>query len=433
MTQQIINVTGGFNNLGDPAAVGTAKINDNFTELYASKFDSIVVVKSASDFGVIDSTKCYHPDGIIDMGNVSINVPAGGINIKGSTFDVSKLISSEPNYTMFVSPLGGSGNVLGIDLAFEVTGANSKVHDLVGATGGEAIEYNRVNFNNCTSLGTITNYRQGLEAGTGRFGGKPELTLAGTWLGGYFITQSIVRNLTNGAYSLFKAGGSFVMNSRFRSNQNVDLPASANYLDFAPANFPSPSTLQLEGMIITRNGASNSEDSNYTPNISMSDLSSNWRDNIGIPNTFVGGRLKLSITATTTLALINTYYDINGTYTSTKLEHFDVPASGRLRHLGNNPREYDVICNFVFAGVANDLLSLKLVKWDNSIAGFVDIDTQIRRVNSVAGPNDSAFFTVFFPVALDQNDYIKFQVANTTSAGKNVTLNLDSYFLVEER
>lgn len=37
MTQQIINVTGGFNNLGDPAAVGTAKINDNFPDCVKKK------------------------------------------------------------------------------------------------------------------------------------------------------------------------------------------------------------------------------------------------------------------------------------------------------------------------------------------------------------------------------------------------------------
>lgn len=433
MTLQLINTTGGETAQGDSALVGTGKINANFKELYASKLDSVIVVKSAADFGTIDSTKLYYIDGVIDMGRVSITVPIGGISIIGGTFDISRLTSSASNYTMFISPVGGSGNVLMTDIALEVTGANSQVYNLTDANGTHAFEFARVNYNNCTSLGAIDSYRQGLESGTGRFGGKPELTLVGTWLGGYRIDTSIVRGLSNGSYTLFKAGAGFVMSSRFRTSMNVDLPALASFFDFAGANFPNPSTLQIEGVIITRNGVSNAEDANYTPNITMADLASNWQDNVGMPNTFVGGRVRVTTAAATAATVIGTYYDIAGTFTASDLEHFDAPANGQLRHLGNNPREYDVIADFIFTGNPNDLLSLKMVKWDNSAAGFVDIESQTRRVNSVAGSNDSAFFTVFFPIILDRNDYVKFQIANTTSAGTNITLNLDSYFIVKER
>ena len=80
--------------------------------------------------GVIDSTKQYLLDGIIDMGTTSITVPTTGMTIVGLSFDVSGLTSSEDNYTMFVSEsiAIGSGNLLGVDYFIEVSGLNSKVY-----------------------------------------------------------------------------------------------------------------------------------------------------------------------------------------------------------------------------------------------------------------------------------------------------------------
>jgi len=195
-----------------------------------------ILVKSPSDLSgtfaggdPLLSTVEYFIDGVIDMAGQSIEVPQGGLNLSGFNFDVSKLIDSTSSYTMFVSPATGSGNLLGKDYAIEVTGTSSQVYDLVSDTGIEAFEFARINYNDCSSLGEIDNYRQGLEVGTGRFGGTPNLILSGTWLGGYFIDTSIVRTLTNGAYALFEAGTAFSMVSRFRSNQNIDLPASASF------------------------------------------------------------------------------------------------------------------------------------------------------------------------------------------------------------
>jgi hypothetical protein len=227
-----------------------------------------VLVKQPSDLTPpLDSTKEYFLDGIIDMtgSGIQVEIPAGGLNLAGYNFDVSKLICSEDNYTLFTSPVGGSGNVLGKDYAIEVTGIGSQVYDITSDSGFDAFEFYKVNYNDCSSLGTITNYRQGLEVGTGRFGGTPELTLAGTWVGGFFIDTSITRGLTDGAYTLFKAGAGFTMASRFRSNMNLDLPANVSYFDFAEGNFSNPSTLQIEGTIVTREGSFDAEDSNISP------------------------------------------------------------------------------------------------------------------------------------------------------------------------
>ena len=133
--------------------------------------------------GTIDSTKEYFIDGIIDLGSTQITVPNSGINLRGYNFDLSGLTSSEDNYTMFVSEsiAIGSGNFLGVDYFISVTGASSKVYDIYDATGFNAFEFTRINYNDCTNLGDIYDYRQGLELGTGRFGGSPSLTLHGLW------------------------------------------------------------------------------------------------------------------------------------------------------------------------------------------------------------------------------------------------------------
>jgi len=400
----------------------------------ATGLSNRVVVTEAADLaGVLDSTKEYFVDGVVDMGSQTILVPAGGLNLTGYNFDVSKLTSSAINYTMFTSPAGGSGNLIGKDYAIEATGSGSQVYDLTDATGFNAFEFARINYNDCTSLGEISGYRQGLEVGTGRFGGQPQLTLTGTWVGGYFIDTSIVRSLVDGAYSLFKAGAGFSMASRFRSNMNIDLPASASFFDFAPTNFVNPSTLQMEGVIITRDGVFDSEDANITPNITQSDLISAWSNNNGMPNTFEGGSIGVTTELLTTITTPNVFVDIAATlWTSADLQHFDNPADGQLRHLGNTPREFKVIADFLIDSASGDDLTLRVAKWDDSASSFVTVLDQTREVNNFQGGRDLAFFNININTTLDQNDYIKLQVANV-AATNDVTAEADSYYIVEAR
>ncbi len=403
------------------------------TQAGPGELNGRVRVTQASDFGVIDSTKEYFLDGIIDFTGtgLSIEVPSGGIYITGYNFDTSGLKCTDAAYTLFTSPVGGSGNILFKDFLIDIQGAGSEVYDIVGDTGFEAIEVDRVNFNNCVSLGTVDAYRQGLETGTGRFGGTPELTLAGTWVGGYFIDTSIVRTLSNAAFSLYKAGTAFVMNSRFRSNQNIDLPALASFVDFAPANFVNPSTLQLEQCIITRNGVADAGDSNLTPNISASDLESSWTSNNGLTNTFEGGRANVTVEVTTTIVQ-NVFTDLLGTWTASGLQHFDSPSNGQLRHLGNSPREYKVLTSVVLEGNQNDIVTIKIVKFDSSATSFSDVETQTRTINQLQGSRNVGFFNLFAVVTLDQNDYVKVQVTDT-SGSNDVTAEIDAFLIVDER
>lgn len=384
--------------------------------------------------GVIDSTKEYFIDGVIDMGSTQITVPPTGLQLRGFSFDVSKLISSEDNYTMFISEsiAIGSGNLLGIDYAVEVTGANSKVYELYDATGFNAFEFSQINYNNCTSLGDIYDYRQGLESGTGRFGGSPSLTLHGLWRGGYRITTSIVRGLAGTMTApLFKEGNLFQMNSRFLTDINCDLPTLAPLCDFQTSNFINPSTIQVKGAIISRDGAFNANDSNIFPNLSASDLPCDWDNNIGLPNTFVGGVLNNTAEVTTNIVTSGIAVDLNGTFNTIDLQHFDSPSNGRLRHIGINPREYNVNFDFVIDGGSNDEVELFLIKID-SFANVTVEYSQIRVINNLQGGRDVAYFNGQTSIILNQNDFCFWQVANINDT-TDLVLEVDSTWSLKER
>lgn len=383
--------------------------------------------------GTIDSTKEYFLDGVIDMGTTQITVPPTGITIKGFSFDVSGLTSSEDNYTMFISEsiAIGSGNVLGLDYFISVTGAGSKVYEIYDATGFNAFEFQRINYIDCTSLGDIYDYRQGLESGTGRFGGSPSLTLHGLWRGGFRITTSIVRSLSGLMTApLFKEGTLFQMNSRFLTDINCDLPTLASFTDFRPVNFPNESTIQFKGVIMTRDGVADSNDSNITPNLVASGICCDWDNNIGMNNTFVGGTLKITSEAETVITTQNSGFDINGTWSTVDLQHFDSPNSGELRHIGTDPKDFRVSFDLVIDGQQSDVITIALVKLDG-VSPSVEY-SQTRVINNLQGGRDVAYFNGTFNVRMNQNDSLIWEVINTTSTN-NVTAEIDSQWIVEER
>lgn len=395
---------------------------------------SIKYVRTKDDLaGTLSSSVAYLLDGVIDMGAQSIQVPVGGLTIIGYSFNTSGLFSDQANYTMFTSPAGDSGSLYTKDCYVTVSGANSKVFDITNADGLGFVEFLSTNFLSCTSLGTISGYRQGFESGTGRLFGFPELTLEGTWIGGYRITSSIVTALdASFAGTVFKAGPSLTMNGRFITDVNCNLPASASFSDFLSSNFPNPSTVQVNGAIFARNGISDPEDTNIFPNLSPSDLVCAWSDNIGLGNTYPGGTETLSAESATTIAATSTFYDLAGTFTSSELQHFDEFANGNLRHIGNSPRDYKINLFFVVAGTAGDSLTLKIRKWDDSASGFVDVLTQTKPVNNLVSGNDLAFFNILKSVTLDKNDYIDLQIANNSSTN-NVTAKLESFYEISAR
>jgi len=390
--------------------------------------NSVIIIKDASDFGVIDSTKVYYIDGIIDMGSTSIEIPATGISLHGSTFDVSQLISSEDNYIMFVSPGGGSGNVLMHDLSLTTSGASSKVFELTDATGLNAIEIESVNFNDCTSLGSLTNYRQGLETGTGRFGGSPELEFIGSWIGGYRIDTAIARSIAIPT-ALFKAGAGFVFSGRIDFAINIDLPATGALFDFSDANIANNESLEVEGSRITREGAINTADTTIHPNINEKSVKCLWFGNVGIPNTIKYIKANCTTEITTPISSAGVYYPLLGTFTVETESHFDMPVNGEFRLLSGNGT-YQIAGDLVIDGGANDVIDMRVTKSSDGGATWPTEITHIRRqVNSFVGGRDVAFFPVNFISTLVAGDRVRLEIENVDDS-TNVTMELDSYFII---
>lgn len=386
------------------------------------------VIKSRFDFpAILSSDIVYFLDGVIDMADRSLEVPVSGLYLSGHNFDISQLISTTGNYTLFTSPVGGSGNLVCNDFGISVSGANSKVYDLVGATGNEAFEFNAVNYNNCTSRGEINNYRQGLETGVGFFGGSPSLTMSGAW-NGHRIDTSIVRGLDDGT-DLFKAGAGFTMSGRFVTDINCDLPATGSLLDFAESNIVNDESLVIQGAFITRNGAVNPEDAGLTPNINEASVKSSWKGNTGLPNTTKYIKGVCTAEAATAIAAIDTYYPLLGTVSIEKQTHFDSPANGQYRLL-TGTGDYLITGDLTIEGTANDTIDIRVTRSTDNGASFADVINHTKRVvNNLSGGRDVAFFPINFITKLNKNDRIRIEVENKTSTD-NVTMELDSFIVV---
>ena len=401
----------------------------NATDAESRLLDNTIIVKQASDLsGTLDSTKVYLIDGIIDMGAQSIEVPSGGLSIIGATFDVSQLTSSENSYTMFTSPVGGSGNLVLKDVGIEASGASSSVFGLTDATGFNAIEIKVVNFNNCTSLGYLDGYRQGLESGTGRFGGTPELEFRNSWVGGYRTDTTIARAMSSFT-SLFKAGSGFTFNGRVILGMNCDLPATGAFCDFAASNINNDESLQLSDCRVTRSGVLNASDTTIYPNIDHTNVKCLWADNAGLPNTTKYIKAEITAEVETTISVQDTYYPLLGTFTVETSSHMDQPSNGEFRLLSGNGT-YQIAGDLVIDGTANDVIDIRVTKSTNDGSTWPTEITHIRRqINSLVGGRDVAFFPINFIATLQENDRVRIEVENTSGTG-NVTAELDSYFIL---
>ena len=398
-------------------------------------YDKQIVVREPAQLsGELRSDVVYFLDGVIDFTGTAYNieVPVGGLTLAGHSTGVSALRCADDTFTLFTSPPGGSGSLSGTEYTVSVTGAGSRVYNLVDATGLSVVNLHSIEYQACTSRGELDSYSQGLESEVSIFGGMPELTLSGTWLGGYRIDLALVRGLVDGAYPLYKAGPGFLVHSRFRASMNVDLSASTSLFDFSAVNFVNPSTVQLSGGRFTRNGVADSTDTNITPNLGANELVCDWTDNGGIRNTFPGGEITVTAESATSITTVDAFEDLAGTFSSSDLQHFDEPVNGQLRHLGDFPVEYSVGGQIVLEGGANDTVELKTVIFRASTSTFEDSKTIRRVINSLQGGRNVGYFIVSDHIVLNMDDYVKLQVANTTGT-TDVTAELDSFIDVSAR
>jgi hypothetical protein len=404
-------------------------INPRGLTSFSDPKNRVLVTKADDLSGELDSTKEYFIDGAIDLAGQSIEIPSGGLTISGYSFELSQLLSANDNYSMFTSPVGGSGNLLLKNISITTSSSLSQVFDLTSVDSNRAVEVISVNYNNCGSLGEITGYRQMLESGTGRFGGTPELTFSGSWNGAR-ISTSIVRGLSN-ITSLFKAGAGLTFSGRFGTDINCDLPTIGALIDFAEANITNDESLDIEGAFITRGGVINPTDTAIYPNIDGTSVKSNWKANTGLPNTNKYIKGYVSTEVLTTINTIDVYEILQGTVTIDRQVHFDMPVNGEYRLL-TGTGSYQISGDISLEGAANNVIDIRITKsTDGGITFPTEINHIRRQINSLVGGRDVGFFPINFVTELNKNDRIRLEVENKTSSN-NVTMELDSYLIITE-
>ena len=394
-----------------------------------NKFTKRIFVTKPQDFFPIDSSFDYFLDGVIDMTGYTVEIPPTGISISGYSFDLSGIVSNGNN-TIFYSE--SCGNLLMQNIF--LTNTDGKLFDIESSTGFEAIEINKVNFTNSVNVGDFRKFRQGFMDGVGFIFGKPSITLHGNWSGGFKITNTVGVGIEDTMTEpIFKEGLSFTMQNRFLCDANFDLGSTAPFTDFQPSNFPNSNTFRLIGASFNRNGVIDQEDTTILPNISSTDVSSYFKDCQGIKNTIMGGIMKITTEATQTMASIDTYYDVQGTFTIEKLDHFTELSNGVMRYDSNETREFTVTAPFVIESNANDIVDLVLVIYRDSTGTWEQSKHLQKQINSLPGFRDTAEYTLIDIITLNQNDRIKMQYENKSSLLSSITAELDSYVVVIER
>ena len=390
---------------------------------------AVILITMASQLaGDLDSSKQYVIDGKIDMILQSIIVPAGGLNIGGHGFNISNLYSSEPNFTLFVTKAGTySGDLYLTDLEVAITGAGSKVFDLDNQENFNAVEWNTVNFLACTSLGNLTDYRQGLCRNVAWISCADGLTLTGNWSGGWAAVDVIVVGAPMTGV-LFRAGAGLLIGGSFRSNANVlGIGGSGGlFCDFAPANITLDAGFFLDGVRAPAG-------SNVVPNMPASSTKSRIKNCSGIENTYAGGALSPPASGEVVIGVIDTLYQLTPTMNLTEGYWFSVSNTNGLTLDSTQQIDVAITGTLSFAGSINREMKIQLRKYDSSLASYSDIGPPYRAtLNGGAGGVRAENVSFHATTNMDQNDRIEVWIKNITDAS-NITVLDGGQFYVSER
>jgi hypothetical protein len=409
-----------------------ALIDTNTANVLALTPASVIVVNSASDLsGTLVSDKVYLIDGIIDMGTQTITVPSTGLQIAGYGIGVSKLLSTENSYTMFVDAASDAGTLFISELTIDVSGTSSQVFDLDNSGAGDAVEINSTNFENCTSIGTLDAFRQFLMVNVFWLSCDDGITFAGTWAGGASIRTFLVRNFDPGAAggTVFTGSTSPALTfaSRFFCDGNIDTPSGATVYDFAASMFTNDADFELITGQYTGAGTVVAVKSPVVDNTSTK---SRHRDNNGIPNTYVGARWSVTTETATTVSSSSTYYKLAGTTTYDDEQWFSNTTDNAFVLDSTNTIEVVVQGTISVQAGNNDELQVKIRMWDDSASAYVDIHEHGTITMSGSGKGENKALLGF--ATMEINDRIEVWIQNIADT-TNITMLEGSLVSVSER
>lgn len=387
----------------------------------------VVVTQAKVDAGIFEATdpeKLYLVDEIIDMKNHTVIVPSSGLRIKGHGYNLSKLTTTTPGATIFTSATGGSGDLFVSALTFDAQGAGTTVFALEDVTGFHAVELDQVNFDNCTSLGYIDGYRQGLELNTGRFGGTPSLEFRGTWAGGYSIRVSIAVGLTNASYALFSSAVGHTFATRFGGDPNITLPSNVVFYQGTESNFVSDAGLQLKDARFAGEGTVLSGISNTSRKADISSTSGVL--NI---NTYVGGFWTCTGETATTFVGSGVDTKVSGTTTYENLSWFSNGGGNNSLTVATTiPLQVEATFSGNFSSGNNKVIRLKVRRYNAASTSYTDLASTSFTTNGSGRFESVTLLTRRF--SLSENDRVELWAANTSDTS-SLTMSLNSNFRVE--
>lgn len=385
-----------------------------------------VIVRAASDLsGTLDSSKVYIIDGIIDMGSTQITVPQGGLTLRGLDFGVSGLTTSQASHTLFIDDGVYSGDLLMRDMFVTVSGTGSQVFDLDNAGNGNAVECTDFNFVSCTSLGVLSNYRQGLWSNFALVACKDGLTMDGTWAGGFAILTSILVSAgTAFTGTILKKGASLVVNGSIRSDMNaLQLDSTGAISDFAPANITNDAEFRMIG--VRCNAAATP-----FPNMPASSVKARFSSCVGFRNTYVGAQWSITTETATVISAANTPVKVAGTTAYADENWFSNTTDNAFVYDGSDQIGVIIHGQLSFSGTNGNQINVILRHWIDSSSSYVTLSQTGAFTMNAGGRAENVSMHAFCD--FDQNDRLEVWVENQSSSN-NVTAKLNGIVSINER
>lgn len=392
----------------------------DFYKTFPPLFNNTVIVRSWQDLQDLQDGMVYYIDGLIDMQGNSLVLPSGSgqVQFYGFSANSTGLYDSTDNYTMIT----GEGQFIANGLKFTTSGNNSKVIDIQAGNSFNACEFTNVNFEDCTSIGEICAYRQGLMLNCAFFGCADGLTFSGAWGGGFKVSDFIVRTFDVGdtGGTVFKAGTGLVFDSRFASDANIQVNGSSTAYSFAPTNFTNDQDFQLIGGELSGTG-------NYISGIDVTSVKSLW-NSVGISATFPGAKMELTSESTTTVSASSTKYKLAGTFTYSDEIWVNTSTQNRFVYIGSASINFRVIGSLSLSSGNN-----KQLKAGYRVFNSSDVLQSEKFFSITSNGNGRAeSVAIIDTVTLNENDYVELWASNESDTS-NITLLLGSNLLIEQR
>ena len=387
---------------------GTDIINNNATVYneHLRNISNLVYVASLNDFppnvsGVItlEDNKTYKIIGTVDLQGNRI---VGGANnvIEGTSSENSRLKSTG----LIGSALLTSTKTIILkyvtieaDIALNLNGI---------ASSSEVIDWFGVNFTNCNTVGTISNYANVIFV-AGSFLNSQGLTFDGT-IGTVAFDQTLFDCKESGTMLIFPATLTITRRIRIRTSAMIVLSGETGI------NASTSMSIPVESFIM--DSVNFSGGGTYVTGITYLDNKSDWFRCKGINNSGSVAQYYMTGNATaTSVSVVGTYYKVAGTTNSGSLIQRFNHTNNRLTYTGGITKIFEV--NAIASLTSGSGNTVKVSIYKNG-----SILPESESLATVSNNNRSENIKCQTLVSLSTNDYFEIYVANN-SATQNITVS----------